>query len=978
MLVGCRFLFATFATSDTLADPVQFERDVRPILSTNCFPCHGPDSNKREADLRLDSYESAIELRDGFGAIDPDNLADSELLRRIFHEDPDEQMPPHEEAKQLSDAQKKILNQWVKAGAKYEKHWAWITPRKPAVPKSSSDNSNLTPIDHFIRRALDDRGLQPTPRASGETLIRRLSLDLTGLPPEPSDVKAFVDDTRPNAYGLLVDRLLASKHYGERMALAWMDVARYADTSGLNADGVRQMWPWRDWVIRAYNQNMPFDEFLRDQLAGDLLPHPTREQFIATGFNRNNVTSDENGAIPEELRVQYAVDRLKTTFNVFQALSVECAQCHDHKYDPISQEEYYGLFAFFNNTSDPGMQTRKGNQAPLIPIETDESKAQVDELETQISQHQEKLSQLTLGEDEFDLWLNQIIAKLPVLPVASRWQRIGNFSGGTLRDVFNNEQIPIPAGQPDFNERHASFGWKPVSDWRDGEPKRLLMHKASSAYYYRELKVEMPTALTLSLSGLDGAKVWLNDQKVLEKKGEQETVHDVCLALSTGTNHLLVKIGSMDDGSFNLTFGFDQPLLSQRIHELLTKNTYTDSDLNRLKEFYRDRVWPESNALRKSIAELRSEQLKIITTGISSMIMQERMDRRPTFILKRGLYDSPDESQEIEPGTPEFLHALDRDAPRNRLGLAEWMIDKRNPLTARVAVNRYWALLFGRGLVDSEMDFGNQGSNLSHPELLDWLATTFIESGWNVKGMIKTIVMSATYQQSSAISEDHKAADPENRWLARGPRFRLQAEFIRDLALANGRLLNKKIGGPSIKPYQPEGLWAEVSDGGKLYYKHDSGDKLYRRGMYVYWKRAAPHPAFLALDTPVREKCLVIRQNSNTPLQALVLLNELTFVEASRHLAARLILEGGNSFKGRVNLGFQLCISRDALPEEIKVCQEVYTKQLNSFRSQPNRAHSLLSQGESENPAGLDTVEHAVWTVIASLLLNLDETLTRG
>jgi len=755
------------------ADPtVDFNRDVRPILSDHCFKCHGPDEKERKAELRLDTRESAV----GQEVIVPGKSDQSELVRRITAQDPAQRMPPPSTGKRLTQSQIETLRRWIDQGAPYAKHWAFIPPKRQ--PGGS--------IDEFIRQRLEAAGLTPSPEANRETLIRRVTLDLTGLPPTPAEIDAFLRDSSPDAYEKVVDRLLSSPRFGERLALDWLDAARFADTHGYHIDSGRDMTRWRDWVINAFNRNLPFDQFTIEQLAGDLLPNATVDQKIASGFNRNHMINFEGGAIPEEYHTAYIVDRVNTTATVWLGLSLACAQCHDHKYDPFTQRDYYRLYAFFHNVPENGLDGSRGNAAPLLRFPT--------------PQQQQELDRLA---EELRAW--QPIEKLPLL-----------------------------------------------ADWAKSQRSRLQQERD-------KLERQVPT----------------------------------------------------------------------------------------------------------------------------TMVMQEMPQPRDTFVLIRGAYDK--KGEKVTAALPAVLleKPISADRPLNRLDLARWIVSEDNPLTARVIVNRYWQMFFGTGLVKTSEDFGTQGEFPSHPELLDWLAVHFRDSGWNVKQLVKMMVMSATYRQDSRVGPEHLRKDPENRLLARAPRLRLPAEFIRDQALAVSGLLNGEIGGKSVFPYQPPGLWEELmsrADGANWTaqtYTPSHGKDLYRRTMYTFWKRTCPPPTLATFDAPDREVCTVRRPRTNTPLQALILLNDPTYVEASRKLSERLLREADTT-EARIRLAFRLCTSRLPSAQEASILQRLVEDRRARYQKDPTAAARLLAVGESPRDESLNVSELAAWTSLAGVLLNLDETITRN
>jgi len=1017
---------------------VDFNRDVRPILSDTCFKCHGP--GKAEGDLRLDDRENALDA----GVLSPGNVEKSEIVARLKTDDPEDLMPPPDAHKTLTPAQIQILETWIAEGAVYDDHWSLVPAKRDA---------DIQSLDHFIDKRLAQEELQPMPEADQQTLIRRVTLDLTGLPPTPVEIEAFVNDSSPEAYAKLIDRLLASEHYGERMALAWMDAARYGDTSVMHADGPRDMWPWRDWVIKAYNANMPFDQFTVEQLAGDLIPDATVSQKIASGFNRNHATSDEGGAFPEELRVEYIADRVQTTANVWMGLTMECSQCHDHKYDPISQKEYFQFFAYFNNTADPGMQTRNGNQAPVVEVRDEARNARLAELHKEIEGSEQKLEAHRAKiptTSEFAAWLKQAEESASKddqkkQPAGLRhWFPI-EASAQDFRDSVSGSIVAAEKGKFEVTDRDGSTALKlhgntqfktdaPVnleydkpfsfSVWvkPDGQPSGAIFSKMDDKAAYRgfdlwmengrigthivntwqenALKVVSAEVLTpgkwqhLVLS-YDGSHKAAGVKIYIDGKHSANQVQADSLSATIATSQPF-RIGSRSTGS-NWKGEVDDLRIYDRalagtdivaaaegdpVNRILTTpaEQRNDSDRSVLLARY---LGTEDKSFKK-LVEAHQKTLKehadLDKTPVTSMVMQDNPPdkMRMTYILDRGAYDSPREDEALQPGVPKALPPMPEDAPANRLGLANWLIAPNHPLTARVAVNRYWMILFGEGLVRSVGDFGAQGTSPTHPELLDWLALDFVESGWDVKGMIKQLVSSKAYRRSSRLESLHRERDSENELLARAPRFRLQGEFIRDQALAISGLLNPEIGGAGVKPYQPVNIWNEVSLNGGLRYPQDKGEKLYRRSMYTYWKRSSPMPNMLIFDAPSREKCVIQRQRTNTPLQALVTLNDPQFVEAGRAFAQRLIQSAETDPSKRIDLGYRLATARPAAEREIEILTKLLEENRAKFRQDPESAQKFLSAGESPRDESIDAIEHAAWTVVAQTLLNLDESLTRN
>ena len=1033
---------------------VSFNRDIRPILSSKCFHCHGPSDKFRKAKLRLDLEKSALSERDGIRAIIPGSLDESELWHRILSDDPEEMMPPPESKKPMSKEEISLFKTWIAEGAKWEDHWSFSAIKQPALPEVSNPDWSRNPIDRFVLRNLDKRGLKPSPEADRRTLARRLFLDLTGLPPSPAEVKGFLDDKSPDALERLVDRLLSSDGYAERMTLVWMDAARYGDTSVFHDDGPRTMWPWRDWVLNAYKNNMPFDQFTIEQLAGDLLPESTVDQKIASGFNRNHATTDEGGVIAEEFRVEYVVDRVKTTANVWMGLTMECAQCHSHMYDPISQEEYYSFYAFYNNNADPGMQTRRGNQAPVVNVESSDQKKKKAELEKkngEISKKQDarrKVAQKSFDEWTEEQFLNAGEKKTPVAPsgLVSHLP-LDNFEKNLTPDIARNTTDcrlhgkAKPIGNAKFNgglkiegngfvelkgfkdptwNKPFSYGcWVKTSNgnqngavfakmdegnayrgfdlWlQGGKPGAHIIHKwqdnAVKVVGKKKIAAKKWQHVFITYDGSGraaGTRVYLNGEKLdhtVEADGLTATIAtDKPLRLGRRFSTSITNGVEIDDVRF-----YDRELTSIEVQSLfgsdlitpllaLAASDRTPEQTKTLFDHYLNSIDKPYQALAREKDKVNGELASLGKTKITSMIMADNPANkmRKTYLLMRGQYSSPDKSKEFTPDTPGFLPPMKEDLPKTRLGLAKWIVDPQHPLTARVAVNRHWQTIFGRGLTDTPSDFGSQGNWPTHPDLINWLAADFRKNGWDVKRAIKQMVTSATYLQSSVTRPEHLEKDPVNLYHARAPRFRMMGEFVRDNALAISGLLQRDFGGSGVKPYQPPGLWVEVSLSGGRKFIRDKGEKLYRRSMYTYWKRSAPQPALMAFDTPTREVCVLQRQRTNTPMQALVTLNDDQFVEAARHFARRILSSGKKTFPDKLNFAFEWATGRPADQLRIDVLKEFYDEQSKVFKDDPKRADELLSVGESPRDEKLDPYDHAAWTLLASIILNLDETLNR-
>ncbi|MBA3480717.1 MAG: DUF1553 domain-containing protein, partial [Pirellulales bacterium] len=973
------------------AAPIRFSRDIRPILSQNCFLCHGQDESRRGGGLRLDVPELAVaELDSGARAIVPGKPHQSELVARITAEDDSLRMPPEESHKTLTTRQIELLTQWVADGAKYEAHWSFIPPQRPGLP-ARADRSASNPIDGFVHAKLAQERLSWAPSADKRTLIRRVTLDLTGLPPTPEEIASFLADERPDAYERLVDRLLASPQYGERMAMDWLDAARYADTHGYHIDSHRDMWAWRDWVINAFNENLPFDKFTVWQLAGDLLPEATVEQQVASGFNRNHPINFEGGAIPEEYHVEYVVDRATTTGTVWMGLTLGCARCHDHKYDPITQTEFFRMFAFFNNVDEAGLDGYRGNAQPMLELPSDEQRRAVAHLNDEIKRLEE-----TFAEREAKLVdaQNQWETQRKEAPVATRatptdWVQWGPVAVDTpelgLATTFDIS-TPVRLEQKYRNE-DGEHRWLPAPQIVDGKTADFS-GDSSVVHLVRQIESADAGAIQASVGTSDAIQLWLNGKLIFERREQQAfspRQQVIELPLAKGANELLVKLVNYGwEWQFHLAFDPESKLGPapnvEAILALASEKRSADQKSS-LQAYFRANQLndAEYQGLATDLANRRAELAAVTGRIPSTMVMRELADPRKSFRLDRGQYSSP--AEEVTPGVPAALPALPKDAPANRLTLARWLVSREHPLTARVTVNRLWQALFGTGLVKTSEDFGLQGQFPANPDLLDWLAVEFIDSGWDVKHILRLVVTSDAYRQSSAASAELIARDPDNQLLARGPRFRMSAELIRDLALSTSGLLDGRIGGPSVTPYQPGDLWGELAHQKHNYkfsaqlFEQDHGDDLYRRSMYTFWKRSVPPPNLTALDAPSREVCTVRRERTNTPLQALVLLNDPTFVEAARQLAERMMHECDDP-AACIQFAFELATARIPSDREAAILRAEYEKQLASFAQEPSAAAALLAVGESPRDATLDAVVHAAWTNVALVILNLDESVT--
>ncbi|MBX7074633.1 MAG: PSD1 and planctomycete cytochrome C domain-containing protein [Pirellulales bacterium] len=1008
------------------AEPLDFNRDIRPILSNACFKCHGFDAPQRQAELRLDTLAGATaELPSGMRAIVPGKSGESELVSRVRSTDASVKMPPPDSGKTLTAEQVELLARWVDEGAPYAEHWSLTKIERPAQPAVQKPEWVANPIDAFILARLEKEGLAPSPAADKVTLLRRVTLDLTGLPPTLAEVDAFLADDSPEAYAKLVDRLLASPRYGEHMARYWLDEARYGDTHGLHLDNERSMWLYRDWVINAFNSNLPFDQFTVEQLAGDLLPNATQEQRIASGFNRCNVSTGEGGSIDDEVLVRYAVDRTEAMSTVWLGMTLGCAVCHDHKFDPVTQKEFYQLYAFFNSAADAAMDGNQLLPPPMIKAPTPEQVEQQRSLDAELAQANEQM-QGALAKIEYhepagaSLVVNQpheFVWIEDALPAGGKpsatdagWQFVSQldrpvYSGerATIRQAKGLSQHYFLEANPGLKigegDRLFAYVYLDPSD----PPKSIMLQFNDGQWDHRAFWGEdvIPfgesgTPNKLPMGGLpvrgqwvrlevEAAKVGLKPGSVLN--GWAFTQHDgTVLWDRAGIVTRTPQAGQYFDSlaaweAAERAQGTST--LPKEVREAVMvesgKRTPEQTALVRAHffEHFHAGTREQLAPLRQKIDDVNKRVAELDAAVPRTMVMANLEKSREAFVLIRGAYDK--KSDKVEPGTPAILPPMPADAPRNRLGLARWLVDPAHPLPARVTVNRYWQQYFGVGIVKTAEDFGSQAEWPSHLDLLDWLAAEFIESGWNVKHLQKLIVTSSAYRQSSKTTAELVARDPENRLVARGPRYRVDAEVVRDIALATSGLLVEKVGGKSVKPYQPEGLWETVGFIGSNTrdFKRDSGEALYRRSMYTFWKRTCPPPSLTAFDAPSRETCTVRRARTNTPLQALALMNDVQFVETSRALATRMMKEGGAAPAERAAFGWRLATARVPESDELAVLVGMYEKQLGEFRADAEAAKQLLAVGESKRDEALDPAEHAAWTMVANLILNLDETITK-
>ncbi|MEM7370840.1 MAG: DUF1553 domain-containing protein [Bacteroidota bacterium] len=1026
-----------------LPDHVDFNYHIKPLLSDRCYACHGPDENKREADLRLDTEEGAFALlgkdKDR-RAIVSGSLRKSQVYHRITNTDPDEMMPPPESNLSLSEYEIALINKWIDQGAEWKPHWAFIPPQKPVVPKVKQINWVRNSIDHFVLQELERQGITPSKEANKERLLRRVSLDLTGLPPTIEEMDAFLADDSDDAYEKAVDRLIASDAYGERMAMEWLDVARYADSHGLHADGWRRMWPWRDWVIKAFNSNIGFDDFLTWQMAGDMLPNATKDQVLATAFHRNHPMTAEGGVVDEEWRLEYVFDRSVTTARAFMGLTMECAKCHDHKFDPVSQKEFYQMAAFFNNIKELGMTGDDGNYGPCMPLPEEETEQALRDLDDQISQKKQLLhltkEEVLKTQDWFDKQtflstnLNQgLLGHYPLERISAKRmdgrkeaeigteaQLVEGKKGKALRVDNEYNLLHIKAKNFEWTDPfsfglwiHPSQsgvfqtiagtsgdknnfwrGWDLFMDSHDRLSVRLI-HSLPHDYLQLTTEQEIPTDtwthIMFSYDGLgkgEGMRLFVNGQQA-ESLIDYDRLTRSIKTVQSGDHKITDR--AIRIGKGYRSFTGDNGLYQGMVDDIYLYNRSVTamevaeiagvSNSDGIADHYLATQSKEIQQTQKELRQLYQQRLDLANSVPEIMIMEEMEQPRAMFVLDRGAYDSP--TDQVQPDIPTELGAFPEELPANRLGLAQWLLRPEHPLTSRVTMNRYWQLYFGKGLVDTPEDFGSQGSLPSHPELLDWLAISFIESGWDIKAMHKMIVMSATYRQDSYTPPNLLELDPQNIWLARGPRHRLAAEMIRDNVLAASGLLVKTIGGPSVKPYQPEGLWIDLGNFSTklLRYKQDSGDSLYRRTMYTFIRRTSPPPSMIVFDASTRNTCVVRRQNTNTPLQALVLLNDPQYVEASRILAERMQKEGGEKLIDQLTLGFRLLTGRFPQETEIDLLTEQFETELAKYTKAPTEAKNLMNIGEKPFDESLNLSATAALTMVASTMMNLDEAYTK-
>jgi len=1053
-------VLALFPAVVSAAD-VQFNRDVRPILSGTCFQCHGFDAKTRKADLRLDVPEGAFADRDGTTPIKPGELAKSEVWRRITSNDENEVMPPPSFRHQLTAAQKDVIKRWIEQGAVYQKHWAFEPPREVAKPQAKNAGWVKNPIDEFILARLEAEGLQPLGEADRPTLIRRAAFALTGLPPTIAEVDRFLNDNESGAYDRMVQRYLDSPRYGEEMARHWLDVARYADTHGLHLDNEREMWAYRDWVIDAFNRNLPFDQFTVEQLAGDLLPNPTREQLIATGFNRCNVTTSEGGSIEAEFLYRYAVERASTTIQTWLGLTGGCAVCHDHKYDPLTMKEFYSFYAFFYSAADPAMDRNARDTDPFYSLATSEQRAQLEQL-----REREKIARRSLAESASQAPADASAFSHRSQPVTDIWLDDDFPDGVKAVSTSRNastwatliDELPPPMGQRALTQ---SGGAMYQDKFDCGPQPWVIPEQGRLQVWVHPDRFEPPETLAIIFTTrtkgtqrvhwgdagkLSGALKLYGGSGAAERPamgpvppaGRWTQLEVPCGALNLPAGEAVTAVALVEHGGrvawdglqvtglraplddpyrnfskwLELRKGQDTPGVPEAavLKNGIDHKDTTPEQLDKLHQYWLTSIakpttgdWQRRRdaADHANIARVSFEQ-----SIPGTFIFKDLEKPREAFVMQRGQYDKPGEK--VEPGFPTVigdlglgpnaesvvtekeqaaasssgsqLSTLDSQLRLNRLDLARWLLSPQQPLTARVTVNRFWQQFFGVGLVKTSYDFGTQGDLPSHPELLDWLALWYRDSGWNTKEFVRLMVTSATFRQSSVVTPEALARDPENRLYSHGPRFRLDAEQVRDNALYVSGLINLKMGGPGVKSYQPPNIWEPVgySDSNTRYYLQDHGDALYRRSVYAFLKRTAPPPFMSNFDGPNREQFCTKRERSNTPLQALQLMNDVQHFEAARGFAERILSEGGPTPESRITFAYRTVLSRTPDSDELQIVRKALDDFLARYRSSEKDANAAIHVGESTIRSHAKPAELAAYTLIANLVLNLDETVTRN
>ena len=1037
----CLALGLAYCLNSALSQPVDFESQIKPLLSDRCFTCHGPDENSRKADLHLYSREGAMsKLDENLAIIMPGKPEASLLYKRLITDDPDELMPPPESNLALSTKEKELIRRWIIEGADWKEHWAFTQVNKPNLPKPRNSNWPKNEIDNFTLAKMESVKINPSPKAKREKLIRRLSFDLIGMPPALDEIDRFIKNDSPNAYEQVVDRLLGHSRFGEHLAVHWLDLARYSDTYGYQVDRDRYVWPWRDWVIRMFNDNLPYDDFLKWQLAGDLLPNTTDDQRLATAFNRLHPQKVEGGSVPEEFRVEYVADRNHTFGTAMLGLTLECARCHDHKYDPISQKEYYQFFAFFNTIDESGLYSyfTPSVPTPTLLMNSADAKIEIDKAKKQVTVDEAQLVKIKKKENEnYIQWLKQrpteaklsgLIGhytfdeykdgKLPNLAEeskkASSSQKnkiVSGKKGNALKLTgddgvnlgignFNRTQpftITLWMNTPNHKERTVVYSrskaWTDAGSrgyqmlLRNGHLSTSLIHfwpgNAINIRAINKLPINEWHHVSVTYDGsthANGLKIFI-DGKLTKTEIHKDNLYK---NITGGGNDNIVIGQRFRDVGFSKGLVDDFHVFNRKLTSIEIAQLYDGQALNKIlgnpvdklsqtdHQFLREYYFASINeTFTKQLSKLRSAREKVtkLLDGKTEIMVMEEMKVKPrsTFVLNRGVYNQPNEK--VEPKTPKILPGFPKNAPRNRLGLAQWLTSRENPLTSRVAVNHFWQICFGNGLVRTPEDFGIQGKRPSHPALLDWLASDFMENDWNVKRLLKQIVMSATYQQSSLTRPLLETSDPENNLLARSPRYRLTAEMIRDNALNTSGLMSDRMGGGGSKPYDLTESFKPMG--------HDKGEGLYRRSVYTFWKRTGPAPVMMALDASKRDVCRAKRETTATPLQALVLMNGPQFVEAARKLGESMVREHGDNIHSIIKDMFRKLTSREPSEREIVLMQKLHKEQLANFQKDNKATEAFLGVGASPNSIDLDKPQVAAAGVLAKALMNFDEAVVK-
>ncbi len=1000
-------LLMTMAMQTPAAERLSFDRDIRPILSDKCYACHGPDPAQRQAELRLDTKEGAFSAPSGYPIIVPGEPENSELVARITHADVEQRMPPQSSNRQPTQEQIDTLIRWIAEGAEWEEHWVYELPERVELPTVQNSAWVRNPIDRFILGRLEAEGLETAEEADKRTLIRRLNFDLTGLLPQPAEVEQFLRDERPGAYEELVNRLLSKPQYGERMAMYWLDLVRYADTSGYHSDESVSVWPYRDYVIRAFNDNMPFDRFTQENLAGDMLPNATQEQKVASGYNRLNQTTAEGGAQAKEYLAIYAADRVRTTASVWLGATLGCAQCHDHKFDAYTAKDFYSFAAFFADVEGPGVYGGGSKWAPVVTLPTPAQQAALQEIDDELAKLRKVFNASSPAlEAEQARWEAEILSLLSSTePADFAWVDDAQQNGGRTDGVWefvNKNEAPVFSKL--LSRRQTAKPEQTLQHSFRGANRKFTLAAGDRLFAYVWLDPAAPPE-TLMLQWNDGnwehRAFWGEDKINFGGIGKDTPAHKPMGALPATGEWVRLEVtpsdvglepGSVLNGMAFVQHGgtaywdvagiattrgaavkhtHTEPVIEAMQVDAFVRTT---NQRERIAAEYR-RIAPALDGIRNQMTQLK-QQKAAIEAEIPYSLTTVSVQPRTTRVLPRGNW-MDDSGAIVEPAIPAFLGDLRiKNRRPTRLELAQWIVSKDNPLTARAFVNRLWALFFGTGLSRVLDDLGAQGEPPVHPELLDWLALEFMESGWNVKHIVKLIVTSNTYRQSSKPTEVLRERDAYNRLLARQSRWRLDAEVIRDTALQLSRLLVPEIGGPSVRPYQPKGYYSNLNFP-KRTYVHDTGESQYRRGLYTHWQRTFLHPSLMAFDAPSRQECTAERPTSNTPMQALTLLNDPTYVEAARVFASRIINEGGETPTERINWAYQRALSRLPQPKELEVINALYEKHQSEFTGNLEAAEALVTTGETAATAAVEPNELAAWTSVARVILNLHETITR-